>query len=768
MFLKTKTKNSLFFSLLLIIFSISVQPALSVESNAEGHRRLGIMYWQKGNLNQAVAEWKKEAAIYHNQKRNKEEIEAVLRISQAYIKLGQFPLAIARLNRAEAIPSSNNHQKALIQMRIGNTENQMGKYSLAVSAYKKSLELKTSVSTLNNLVIALQKLKKSSLLKGREAYQDGQKYHKLAIDCQSQALKYASRALATSQGQTSLSSVRSLIQWHNLTNYQLNHEQLARGRAILAKLPPSRSLGFSILNWSKIDVDQTESWLNSAQYLAQRLGDAPRAGVANRTLESYVFLESAHFYNRTGKLQQALSSAQTAESIADSELPNDSLYRSQWLAGKIAQKMNLDSLAIKNYQNAIASIDIIARNVEPTSRQEITQFNQEIQPVYRDALEFILNKPNIRQTDLQLALVISDKLRLSELRSYFGDPCFKIKSRQTRLKTLRNQNAVSINSIVLKDKVVLILEQSNGKLVKRETKITRNELIKQAKKWYEELNTEYSFEFRTGSRFFYDLIIKPIEAELIQADVDVLVFIHDSILRNLPMAALDDNTGFLIEKVAVISSIGLESTSKPTEKSEPKALVFGLSKPKQQDWSTLEMVVPEVKAVNQSVDGKKFLNIDFTKSNLRKQLQQDNYSVVHLATHGYFGGTAEDSFILAYDQKIDLLELDDILRQASYNPNLLVLSACQTAIDNDLAFLGLAGVAAKSGINSTLGSLWEVNDLSQSKAMKQFYSDIKSDLSNPTSRQSQSYALALQKIQIEQINLLIHPKIWAALILISD
>jgi CHAT domain-containing protein len=728
--MKTKTKSRLFFSLLLVIFSISVQPALSVESNI--------------------------------QKRNQEEIEALLKISKIHLQLGQFRSAIAELNRAEAIPSSNTHLKALIKTRIGSAESGMGKYSKAVSAYKSSLEQETSVSTLNNLVIALQKLQQSSLLKAKEAYsaEETQKYHKQAKDYQSQALKYATEAFAISQGQTSLSAVRSLIEYHNLTNHQLNHEQLARGRAILERLPTSHSLGFMMLNWAAIDVNNTDTWLKSAKYLAQRLG--------NRSLESYVFLELGHFYNLSGKLQQALSAARSAQSLSRSKLPSDSLYRSQWLAAQIAQKMGLDFIAINNYRNAIASIDILGRSIEPTSSEEISQFNLEIQPVYKNALELILNKPNIRATDLKQALVISDKLRLSQLRSYFGDHCFEIKPQERGNSHQKNRNAASINSIILKDKTVFILELPNGQLKKSEAKITRSQLINQAQQWSEQLMTGYTWEFLTGSRFFYDLIIKPFEAELKQANLSVLVFTHDGILRNLPMAALSNDQKFLIEKWAVISSLGIKSTSQSIEKPKLKALVFGLSKPQQQGWSTLDMVPSEVENVNQSVDGEKFLNRDFTVNNLRQQLQQDHYSVVHLATHGYFGGSAENSFILAYDQKIDLLQLEDILTHTRENPTLLVLSACQTAVNSELAFLGLAGVAAKSGVDSTLGSLWQVQDESQSEVMKYFYSDLETEDENRTMKPSQRYALALQKIQIEQIRSLVHPQIWAALTLIGD
>ncbi|MGL5075402.1 MAG: CHAT domain-containing protein, partial [Waterburya sp.] len=515
----------------------------------------------------------------------------------------------------------------MIQTRIGSAESEQGKYQRAVLSYKHSLKQEKSVSTLNNLVQVLQKLKHSNLSKAKATYSsnEAQEYNKQAKDYESQALRYAEEAINMSLDEISLSSVRSLIEWNNLTARKLDHKQLARGRAILAKLPPSRSLVFSMLNWASIDVEQTDLWLKEAKHQAQILGD--------RSLKSYVYLELGHFYNRTEKLNQAQESTYIAQSLSQSKLPNETLYLSQRLAGQIADRMGNSPGAIKNYQNAITSIDLIARNVDPTSPEQIRQFNQKIQPIYREALELILNKPNIQPTDLKLALVIADKLRLSELRGYFGDNCFEIQPRPTRNSRTQNEQRLktdnltaSINSIILKDKAVFILELPNGKLVKNETKIKKSQLINQAQQWYEQLLTGYTWEFLTGSGFFYDLIIKPFETELRQENPKILVFIHDGILRNLPMAALKNEKGFLIEKWAIISSLNIKATSQSVKEKEPKALVFGLSQPKQQGWSNLDMIPTEVNQVNQSIDGKKFLNQNFTVSNLRKQLLEDNYS----------------------------------------------------------------------------------------------------------------------------------------------
>jgi CHAT domain-containing protein len=69
--------------------------------------------------------------------------------------------------------------------------------------------------------------------------------------------------------------------------------------------------------------------------------------------------------------------------------------------------------------------------------------------------------------------------------------------------------------------------------------------------------------------------------------------------------------------------------------------------------------------------------------------------VVHLATHGQFSSEADETFILAWDERIDVKQLGGLLQareQSARKPiELLVLSACQTATGDNRAALGLAG-----------------------------------------------------------------------------
>jgi CHAT domain-containing protein len=96
------------------------------------------------------------------------------------------------------------------------------------------------------------------------------------------------------------------------------------------------------------------------------------------------------------------------------------------------------------------------------------------------------------------------------------------------------------------------------------------------------------------------------------------------------------------------------------------------------------------------------------------------------------------------------------------NPvELLTLSACQTAVGDERAALGLAGVAIKAGARSALASLWFVNDESTSKLVTEFYQQLQ----NPTLSKAQALQQA-QKSLMEQGYQ--HPLYWAPFLLIGN
>jgi len=147
------------------------------------------------------------------------------------------------------------------------------------------------------------------------------------------------------------------------------------------------------------------------------------------------------------------------------------------------------------------------------------------------------------------------------------------------------------------------------------------------------------------------------------------------------------------------------------------------------------MVVPSTEASSVSVglalplrglwQGQSFLNQAFTLENLSRQRQQQPYEIIHLATHAEFRpGAPSNSFVQLWDTQLRL----DQLRQLGWrNPTveLVVLSACRTALGDIEAELGFAGFAVQTGAKSALASLWSVSDEGTLALMQEFYRQLR-------------------------------------------
>ncbi|OQX24923.1 MAG: hypothetical protein BWK80_18275, partial [Desulfobacteraceae bacterium IS3] len=128
-------------------------------------------------------------------------------------------------------------------------------------------------------------------------------------------------------------------------------------------------------------------------------------------------------------------------------------------------------------------------------------------------------------------------------------------------------------------------------------------------------------------------------------------------------------------------------------------------------------------------------------------------------------GTQEESFLLTYNDKMNMNQLEELIRLSRLNNRqveLLTLSACQTAQGDERAALGLAGVAVKAGVSGAIATLWYVDDEAAALAMREFYQELKTP--------GISKAKALQNTQKKMISQrrYRHPDYWAPFLLIGN
>jgi len=223
----------------------------------------------------------------------------------------------------------------------------------------------------------------------------------------------------------------------------------------------------------------------------------------------------------------------------------------------------------------------------------------------------------------------------------------------------------------------------------------------------------------------YQWMIAPIEADLKARGIQNLVFIMDAGLRSVPFAALHDGKQFLVEKYSagLMPSISLTDTRYVPIKN---ARVLAMGASEFTELQDLPAVPVELSTIADRLwAGNDFLNQAFTVENLLAQRQQQPYGILHLATHGEFRpGAPDKSFIQFWNTR---LGLDKVRQLGLNNPpvELLVLSACRTALGDEQAELGFAGLAAQAGVKTAMASLWYVSDEGTLGLMTDFYEQLK-------------------------------------------
>ncbi|HBL58395.1 MAG TPA: hypothetical protein DDZ80_07715, partial [Cyanobacteria bacterium UBA8803] len=231
--------------------------------------------------------------------------------------------------------------------------------------------------------------------------------------------------------------------------------------------------------------------------------------------------------------------------------------------------------------------------------------------------------------------------------------------------------------------------------------------------------------YQVSGEQLYKWLVAPLESELQARQINNLTFLMDNGLRSIPMAALSDGNGFIVERysVGLMPSLSLTDTSY-VDVRNLQVLAMGASQ--FSDQNPLPAVPVELSAIaGQLWPGKSFLNEGFTLSNLKQARAAAPFGIIHLATHGEFKpGKPSNSYIQFWDTKLGL----DQLRQLGLNEppvELMVLSACRSALGDEEAELGFTGLAVQAGVKSALGSLWYVSDEGTLGLMATFYEQLK-------------------------------------------
>jgi CHAT domain-containing protein len=486
--------------------------------------------------------------------------------------------------------------------------------------------------------------------------------------------------------------------------------------------------------------------------------EALRAQATEQTLQA---AQQASTLKAAGDNAKALAAAERAAFHAQVTTDPYLMFKAQVAVAELLEQSGQDRQALAPMKEAIFHLQAL-REVSDANAlrdEESAAYSHYANLLLRQAR--VTADPQQAQGMLLQARGTIERFREAELRNYFRSDCVAVRNTNPDISAL-DKNAAIIYPIVFEDRTEILVDVG-GKLYQSSLNVPAQTLREEVQRFIFNLGKRTTQEYKSSAKYFYDLMIRPIEPQLTQANVQTLVFVPDGPLRGIPLAALHDGKDFLINRWAVAVTPGLRLTD-ARKLQRKNLLLVGAVSDSVQGFPSLPSVTDEVQNIKGLYTGKSLINDAFDRNSFSHEMQVGNYDIVHIATHAQFRGSPKDTFLLAYADKIDLDDFQSALGSRRYSDHpisLVTLSACQTAVGNDKATLGLGGAAVKSGAQAVFASLWYIDDRAASDVVQNFYQHLSAGSGKAQAlREAQLSMLADRRYR--------HPGYWSPFLLIGN
>jgi CHAT domain-containing protein len=681
------------------------------EANALNYR--GKVYTDIGQAEKALDDLNQALPLWREVGMRSGEALALNDIGRVYSNLGQARKALEFYNRALPIwrATKNRRGEAATLTNMGRDCSALGDQNKALEFDYASLSAWREVQDRRGQAFALNSI-------GRVYSELGQR--EKALSCKLAALSLARAADDP--------DIQGGIESSLMIDFRDQHRP---EEAIFFGMGAVNSYQRIRKNISGLDKELQSgfSQAKSATYraLAELLVQADRLGEAEQVLDllkEQELKEVVRGADTSGAKVEPLKLA-SAQQTAQSELATPE-KTALAVAEMSAEYAELQAKTTRTPEES-ARLQMLEAKIE-SGNSEVSEFFKKT--LYPQLAE----KAGARDANAVLSQEKSEVSRLQNTLAELGPPVLGVRM------LLGEERAY----------VIVVTAQARKKF---ELKATSAQLRSKVLEVRDDLRTP-SADPRPHLAELYAMVVAPWGGELSALEqpgtekgrVPTVLWSLDGVMRYLPMAALYDGHHYLVERFNNVlftpESYGHMATSSGANSPALRVLAMGLSK-SYGGLPPLPGVLPELNAVAHDPEvpeshgpmaGRLLSNEQFTMAALKTHLAPgQSFPVVHIASHFVeeVGGDDEPYLMLGGENSgvaegyaLTLSKLEDSTI-TFHGTQLLTLSACSTAkgdaAKDGLEMDSLGMIAQHKDAEAVLASLWDVNDVSTSRLMSDFY-----------------------------------------------